>query len=84
MTVHETQEHNNRNNPRYTLDGAQALKMDITATFKYIGEAVPGNLTSASRWRIMRLTIADNTIVWADGNGDFDNIWDDHLILSYS
>ena len=52
-------------------------------------EAEPGTATSAALWRIRRLDI-DNTskgdvaTTWADGNSDFDNVWDDRAILSYS
>jgi len=66
------------------LSAPLALKIATTATYKYIGEAGPGSLTGAQKWRIQRLTIADNTIVWADGNGEFDNVWDDYASLTYA
>lgn len=54
----------------------------------YIGHAAPGTATSAALWRIQKLSYdASNrltTIEWADGNGEFDNIWDDRATLSYS
>lgn len=52
-------------------------------------EAAPGTATSAALWRIRRLDI-DNTskgdvaTTWADGNDNFDNVWDDRAILTYS
>jgi parallel beta-helix repeat protein len=61
-----------------------ALRYDEGATYTYIGEANPGEVTSAASWRVKRLTNADNTIVWADGDSDFDNIWDNRASLSYS
>lgn len=61
-----------------------ALRYDEGATYTYIGEALPGTATSAASWRIKRLTNADNTIVWADGDSDFDNIYDNRVSLSYS
>lgn len=61
-----------------------ALRMDEGATYTYIGEAETGTATSAAEWRIKRLTNADNTIVWADGNSSFDNIWDNRASLTYS
>ena len=61
-----------------------ALKYDEGATYTYIGNAVPGTATSSALWRIKRLTNADNTIVWADGNANFDNIYDNRATLSYS
>jgi len=53
----------------------------------YRGDALPGVLTSAASWRISRLTMqsdGDIAIVFADGNDNFDNIWDNRLSLSYS
>lgn len=61
-----------------------ALRYDEGATYTYIGEAAAGTATSAASWRIKRLTNADNTIVWADGNTNQDNIWDNRAALSYS
>ena len=55
----------------------------------YIGEALPGTATSAGNWRIKRVNTnagADNDIEikYADGNSNFDNIWDNHLSLTYT
>lgn len=53
----------------------------------YRGDALPGTLTSAASWRIQRLTIqsdGDMEVLFADGNDNFDNIWDNRLSLSYS
>ncbi len=55
----------------------------------YIGEATPGTATSAASWRIQRINTNDGTnndiaIQWADGNANFDNVWDDHLTITYS
>ena len=53
----------------------------------YRGDALPGVATSAASWRIQRMTMqsdGDIDIVFADGNDNFDNIWDNRLSLSYS
>lgn len=53
----------------------------------YIGEAPPGSATSAEAWRIKYVTIAsdgDVSVLWADGDANFDNAWDNHLSLVYS
>ncbi len=57
----------------------------------YQGEAATGSATSAAVWRIKRLTITtdgggndDIATEWADGNANFDNIWDNRLALSYA
>ena len=55
-----------------------------TATYEYIGLAVPGSATSASLWRISRETIATGELLYADGDANFDNIWDNYTSLSYS
>ena len=56
-------------------------------TYKYFGEAVPGTALSSASWRVSRLTISTNRIEWADGNGNFDNVFTDVstvAALSYS
>ena len=72
------------------LGMAQAVRTDTDGGNPetiYRGTANPGTLTSAASWRIERITIAtdgDVTIVHADGNDNFDNIWDNRAGLSYS
>lgn len=63
-----------------------ALRLDDVTGTSYVGEAAPGALTSAASWRIKRITETgpDLVIEFADGNSDFDNIWDNRLALSYS
>lgn len=53
----------------------------------YRGNAIPGTATSAASWRIEEITIAvdgDVSILFADGNDSFDNIWNNRAGLSYS
>lgn len=57
----------------------------------YKGEALAGTLTSAALWRIQQIIITtdiggndDIAILWADGDTEFNNIWDNRLSLSYS
>jgi len=53
----------------------------------YRGNAVPGTSTAAASWRCEEITIAvdgDVTILWADGNDNYDNIWNNRASLSYS
>ena len=47
------------------------------ATYKYFGEAVPGTALSAAVWRVSRMRITDKYVQWADGNGNFDNVFTD-------
>lgn len=53
----------------------------------YRGDAPAGTLTSAAAWRIQRMQVdadSDITILWADGDTSYDNIWDNRLSISYS
>ena len=52
----------------------------------YIGSAECGSASSSAKWQIQRITTvgAVQTIEWADGNGQFDNIWDNRAALTYA
>jgi len=52
--------------------------------YTYLGFAVPGTATSGALWKVMRITDADDTILFADGNGEYDNVYDNRASLSYS
>jgi prepilin-type processing-associated H-X9-DG protein len=54
---------------------------------QYHGWAEPGTATSAAGWRIAKYAWSAGNLVnilWADGNLDFDNVWDDRASLSYA
>jgi len=63
------------------------LKIDSNdVTISYLGEADPGSSLSGSNWRIRKI-VEDGeniSVEWADGNGNFDNIFDDRESLNYS
>lgn len=68
---------------------AQRIDDTTSSTIYYFGEAQPGVVDANALWRIQRITFItpgedDVDIEWADGNSDFDNIWDDRVGLSYS
>lgn len=67
---------------------AQATELDFVSELVfYTGKAVPGTVTSAALWRISKSTLGtddDLTVIWADGDDNYDNVWDDRLSLSYS
>ena len=69
---------------QHLISGALAIRLDEGATYTYIGEALPGVVNADAAWRVKRMTNADNTIVWADGDSSFDNVWDDRASLIYS
>lgn len=57
-------------------------------TTLYVGRAATGSVDSAAVWSVSRSVIEsgldnDTVTTWADGNADFDNIWDDRLTLTY-
>ncbi len=65
-----------------------ATEVDVaSATINYVGKAPIGTTSATAGWQIQKLTIDANggvSIKWADGNDDYDNIWDDRAALSYS
>ena len=55
-----------------------------SATYSYIGKALPASLESAAVWQVSRLTNADNTLVFASGNANYDKVWNNRLSLTYT
>lgn len=68
------------------IEASLAFRKDDTTSSAYIyfGEAAPGTLSSASGWRISRMTVTNGTILWADGDGDFNKIWDQRATGTYT
>jgi len=62
---------------------ALSVRLDEGATYTYIGNAAPGSSTASAVWQIKRMTNADTTILFADGDSNFDNSWDDKASLIY-
>jgi hypothetical protein len=55
--------------------------------FIYVGTATIGASESDAVWKIMEIntTLATNSSVkWADGNQQYDNVWNNRESLSYS
>lgn len=61
----------------HTMTGAYAHAEYSDATYVYYGDALPGTALTAATWRVSRKTSATNRIMWADGNGKFDNVFTD-------
>ncbi len=62
-----------------------ALRLDTAGDIDYVGEASTGTATSGALWRIKRVDSTTGTVIqWADGNSNFDNVWDNRASLSYS
>lgn len=68
----------------YVASPPLAIRLDDGATYLYVGKAAVGTLNGDSVWQIQRITQADTTVEWADGDADFDNVWDNRASLSYS
>lgn len=55
------------------------------ANIEYVGKAEPGTATSAASWQIKRLDQTTGLIItYADGDINYDNVWDNRESLSYS
>lgn len=71
-----------------TEEDVYAKRVDFVGdTVIYKAEATAGTLDSASAWRIHRLVISvdgDVSETWAEGNTNFNKIWNDRLTYSYS
>lgn len=70
-------------------DGVLELAIRIdepTGNLSYIGKAELGSVNGDAVWKIQRITKSGKvtTILWADGDDEFDNVWDDRASLSYS
>ena len=66
---------------------AKRTDFENNDTIVYRGEADPGSADASAVWRIKRITFnaeGDATEEWADGNANFDNVWNDRATLSYS
>lgn len=57
-----------------------------TSGTTYVGEAVPNSATSSALWRVYKVAVSatSTTVQFADGNDNFDNVWNDRSSLSYS
>lgn len=63
------------------------LDYDINDNPIYIGKGKRNSASSDASWQIKKLTWSGGNLVsitLADGNAEFDNIWDDRASLSYT
>lgn len=70
-----------------TSSGTYSVRVDdATSTVSYVGESHTGTLPGSAGWRVKRITSSATltTIEWADGDDNFDNIWDNRVSLNYS
>ena len=59
---------------------------EVTVDLWYVGDAEVGSAESAAVWKIAQVTFTGNsaTRTYADGNSNFDNIWNDRASYTYS
>ena len=59
-----------------------SVRIDDDGTTMYVGYALPGSSDASAVWRILKSV--STSVKWADGNTNFDNIWNNHTSLTYS
>ena len=60
------------------------IKIIATGVYTYIGYAPIASNTSSAVWRIKRTDeTLGLTVLFADGNDNFDNVWNNYAILTY-
>lgn len=66
--------------------GSLATRFDGTSSpLLYLGTAQPGTSSSSAAWQIQRIDVTSGVVfAYADGNANFDNVWDNRASLSYS
>lgn len=67
-------------------DSNQALRVDdvTTPNVVYLGYAEIGADDADPVWRVKKIvTTSGADITWADGDDEYDNIWDDRISLTY-
>jgi len=60
---------------------------NASSSITYYGYADPGSADSSAAWRILRKEVVSATVTefkYADGDTNYDNIWDDRASLTYS
>lgn len=77
-----TQNWNLRSGARVVSDVPLTDRKATSGSYTYYGLAPPGSSTASAVWRVKRGSSTE--VLWADGNSEFDNVWDNYLALSYS
>jgi hypothetical protein len=63
------------------VSGLNFLTYD-DGTYEYFCFANAGTAPNKPFWKIMRITKADDTITWCDGNDNYDNLATDQSVVS--
>lgn len=67
----------------------QTVLMDpVSSTITYSGKASSKSLTSDPVWQISKFVFDSNrnllSQTWANGNGNYENVWDNRAALTYA
>lgn len=59
---------------------------EVSTSVSYIGFSEIGSSTANPVWRILKITVSGTIteLLHADGDGAYDNIWDNRASLTYS
>lgn len=86
MSVHRPGDHSYR----YTLPATFSTLIDYVSGTNpiYVGLAPNGSATSTAVWQIHKIAYDGNnnptSVLWANGNDLFDQVWDNRSSLTYS
>lgn len=63
----------------------EKVEYDVDGATEYFGFAMPGTATSAAKWKIFRIVTTNNDweLTYADGNSNYDNVFDNRASLTY-
>lgn len=65
----------------------QAIEYDGSDNPLYVGKADPGTAQGVIGWQIKKITYSGSNatdVQWAEGDANFDKVWDDRASYSYS
>ncbi len=61
------------------------IRYEKTGNVGYLGKAAFGVLTSDATWQVRKIDFSSGVVMTAaDGDANFDNVWDDRASLTYS
>lgn len=67
------------------MTGETTLRWDTSGgSVIYVGQATPGASNADASWQIIKFDTSAGSGKYADGNTNFDNVWDNRASLTYS
>lgn len=68
-----------------SVTGNLAMKIVVSGSITYVGKATIGSSGASAVWQVQKIDETSGTIItWADGNDNFDNVWNNYASLTYS